>query len=385
MNKKQTGKNPIVTGEIVLAPKAVAEIHRSLELTPSAPLPATIQAELLPPILAGHTTPNVQAKVASFYLSIADIFELWISKRRSPHTQRSYRAGVMALVEFVGMAWPAEATKFLTITVADVQAWADYLADNFAAKTFSNRISAVASFYKFLQGVAGELRLPITVPNPAHSQFIARLAPDAEYETPSLTATRARQLMGMSSGDDPIAAQDRALLKTLLYTGIRVGTARRLRVADFHGESENPTLRIKEKGGKTRTIGIHFAAADAIQEHLTTSGMTSGVLFRSKRTGKGRLLSNQGMVESTMYCTIMNYLVRLPGAMVSEEVDGEEISYCRYSPRSLRATTATLLLEAKVDIRKVQQLLGHAHITTTQIYDKRRITTKQSASHDVPI
>ena len=86
-----------------------------------------------------------------------------------------------------------------------------------------------------------------------------------------------------------------------------------------------------------------------------------------------------------MYCTIMNYLVRLPGAMVSEEIDGEEMHYCRYSPHSLRATTATLLLEAKVDIRKVQQLLGHAHITTTQIYDKRRITTKQSASHDVPI
>ena len=81
----------------------------------------------------------------------------------------------------------------------------------------------------------------------------------------------------------------------------------------------------------------------------------------------------------------MDYLVKLPAAMVTEEVDGQEIAYCRYSPHTLRATTATLLLEAAVDIRKVQQLLGHAHITTTQIYDKRRITTKQSASHDVPI
>ncbi len=104
MNKKKTAKTRVLTGEIVLQPKVVAEIHRSLELTPSAPLPATIKTELLPPIIAGHTTPKVQAKVASFYLSIADIFELWISKRRSPHTQRSYRAGVMALVQFVGMA-----------------------------------------------------------------------------------------------------------------------------------------------------------------------------------------------------------------------------------------------------------------------------------------
>ncbi len=54
-------------------------------------------------------------------------------------------------------------------------------------------------------------------------------------------------------------------------------------------------------------------------------------------------------------------------------------------PHSLRATTATLLLDAGVDIRKVQELLGHRHITTTQIYDKRRRSTAESASHDVPI
>jgi site-specific recombinase XerD len=48
-------------------------------------------------------------------------------------------------------------------------------------------------------------------------------------------------------------------------------------------------------------------------------------------------------------------------------------------------TVATLLLDAGVDIRKVQELLGHRHVTTTQIYDKRRRTTKESASHDVPI
>jgi site-specific recombinase XerD len=51
-----------------------------------------------------------------------------------------------------------------------------------------------------------------------------------------------------------------------------------------------------------------------------------------------------------------------------------------YTTHPLRATTATLLLDAGVDIRKVQELLGHRHITTTQIYDKRRRTTKKSAS-----
>ena len=65
--------------------------------------------------------------------------------------------------------------------------------------------------------------------------------------------------------------------------------------------------------------------------------------------------------------------------------DGTEKTQCVYTPHSLRATTATLLLDAGVDIAKVQELLGHRHITTTQIYDKRRRTTAESASHDVPI
>ena len=92
------------------------------------------------------------------------------------------------------------------------------------------------------------------------------------------------------------------------------------------------------------------------------------------------------MDSVTMYRWIQRYLEGLPGA-VKEVVksDGSVRSICVYTPHSLRATTATLLLDAGVDITKVQHLLGHRHITTTQIYDKRRSSTSESASHDVPI
>jgi site-specific recombinase XerD len=91
-----------------------------------------------------------------------------------------------------------------------------------------------------------------------------------------------------------------------------------------------------------------------------------------------------------MYTLLQSYLVRLPGSMHEEEVlakDGstEKVSRCLYTPHSLRATTATLLLDAGVDIIKVKELLGHKHVTTTQIYDKRRRSLKEGASHDVPI
>ncbi len=78
-----------------------------------------------------------------------------------------------------------------------------------------------------------------------------------------------------------------------------------------------------------------------------------------------------------MYRVIVGYVAKLPG----EVKEGTRL----YSTHSLRATTATLLLDAGVDIRKVQGLLGHRHVTTTQIYDKRRRTNWGSASHDVPI
>lgn len=83
---------------------------------------------------------------------------------------------------------------------------------------------------------------------------------------------------------------------------------------------------------------------------------------------------------------IMSYLERLPGSVQESELpDGKKIARCVYSPHSVRATTATLLLDSGVPIESVQELLDHKHITTTQIYDKRRRAIRDSASHKMPI
>ena len=94
------------------------------------------------------------------------------------------------------------------------------------------------------------------------------------------------------------------------------------------------------------------------------------------------------MDEVTMRRLIDGYLSKLPGATRELELpDGTTKRERIYSPHSLRATTATLLLDAgvDVDITKVRDLLGHRHLTTTQIYDKRRRSHSESASHEVPI
>jgi integrase/recombinase XerC len=340
----------------------------------------------LPPVLAGSLTPDIRKRVEQFLLSVAGIFESWVTRRQSRHTQRAYRADVIAFVRFLGVAWPENAHKLLRASIKDVQAFRDLLLEQHAApKTINRRISSVSSFYKYLAAAAAELRLPITVPNPAHAQFIARQPADPREETRALTATRARQLMGMPAGDSLLDYRDRAILKFYLYSGARLATGCRLKVADFHQDGDEATIRLHEKGDKRRTIGLHYQAAQAISEYIERAGLTSGPLFRP-RFPRSTKLVDRAMDPVTMYRLIQSYLEGLPGAMRQVELaDGGKTEHCVYTPHSLRATTATLLLDAGVDIRKVQDLLGHRHITTTQIYDKRRRSTSESASHDVPI
>jgi site-specific recombinase XerD len=341
----------------------------------------------LPPVLAGRLTPEVRERVEGFYASVAGIFESWVNRRKSEHTRRAYREDVMAFVRFMGWTWPADSMELLRASIQDVQAFRDHLLTAGAApKTLNRRISSLSSFYKYLAGAAAELRLPITVPNLAHAQFIARESTDPRDERKALSATRARQLMGLPSGDTVLDARDRAILKFFLYSGARLGTGCRLKVSDFHQDGEQATIRLHEKGDKRRTIGLHYGAAEAITEYLHLAGIESGPLFRPRRNSRSEELANRPMDEVTMWRVVLSYLVRLPGSMREVTLpDGSAHQMCIYTPHSLRATTATLLLEAGVDIRKVQDLLGHRHITTTQIYDKRRRSTAESASHDVPI
>ena len=341
----------------------------------------------LPPVLAGADTPAVRAAVDGFYSSVAAIFEAWVQRRESPNTQRAYREDVLAFVSFMGWKWPDAATALLTVRVSDVLSYRDWLLQkNAAPKTINRRISSLSGFYKFLAGVAAEKRLPIMVGNPAHSQFIGRGATDPVDERKALSATRARQLMGMPVGDTVMASRDRAILKCFLYTGARLGTICRLKVSDFHQEGEEATLRLHEKGNKRRTIGLHYAAAEAIAEYVGKAALSGGPLFRPVRNSRSADLVNRHMTEVTLWRLVVGHLERLPSSMREVELpDGTRSEECIYTPHSLRATTATLLLDAGVDIAKVQELLGHRHITTTQIYDKRRRSTAESASHDVPI
>lgn len=186
--------------------------------------------------------------------------------------------------------------------------------------------------------------------------------------------------MSLPAGDSVIEVLDRAILATFLYCGVRIGTACRLTVNDFRDDADDPVLAIQEKGRakSKRRIGIHSHCAEAIREYLTVSEIDRGPVFRARLNSRSKKLGDKPISQPAMYRLLLDYLGQLRG---SKDADGT----CRYSPHSLRATTATLLDEAGVPIKRIQELLGHKDIRVTQQYIKLLRDTKKSASHDVPL
>ena len=210
------------------------------------------------------------------------------------------------------------------------------------------------------------MRLPVNIPNPAHSQFIARESGDPIDETQALSLAQARRLRTLPSGEDVLDYRDRAILDFYLYVGPRISTGCRLEVKDFTWEDFDPKIRINEKGDTRRTVGINPNAALSIRDYIQAAGLRSGPLFRARLNARSQRLGARAIAPTTMYYLLLAYLRQLPGALRDVELANGVIGQeCIYSPHSLRATTATLLLDAREDIRKVQELLGHKHVTTT--------------------
>ena len=207
-------------------------------------------------------------------------------------------------------------------------------------------------------------------------------APPRLLSSPSPVRTSSRVV----EKDDALAHRDRAAVWFYLYTGARIGTGCKIRVEDCRLEdAEDPYVLIEEKGKKKkrkRRIGIHHEGAEVLQVYLRVAGLTSGPLFRARHSYRSRKLSETAIEESTMYRMLQGYLEQLPRAMREvEHPDGTTKMRCDYTPHSLRATQADA---AGAPITAIQELLGHKQVKTTQVYIKRKRSTKESASHLLP-
>ncbi len=149
--------------------------------------------------------------------------------------------------------------------------------------------------------------------------------------------------------DDPRSIRDRALLEFLYATGARISEATGLDVDDLTLDGE-PAVLLDGKGGKQRIVPLGRYAAAALSAYLVRAGRpgrsVSPALFLNARGGR---LTRQG-------------------AWAVLRATAERANLSQVSPHTLRHSFATHMLDGGADIRVVQELLGHASVTTTQIY-----------------
>ena len=159
------------------------------------------------------------------------------------------------------------------------------------------------------------------------------------------------------AGDDLISLRDKAMLELLYSTGARVSELINLNALDISTTSNNgevsTTVKLKGKGGKERVVPIGSFAVKAVNDYLTRSRpsllkvSTQRALFLNQRGGRLSRQSAWNVVAASA-----------SRAGLVEQV----------TPHSMRHSFATHLLDGGADIRVVQELLGHASVTTTQIY-----------------
>jgi len=257
-------------------------------------------------------------------------------------------------------------TTVAEITAADVSAYlvalrtgsADHPA--LAASSAARAVVAARGWHKFL------LAEGVVAADPArdvHPPAPARRLPKA---LPVATITR---LLEAASGDDPRGLRDRAMLELLYATGARISEVVGLDVDDVDGLTRPVTpaeqrpvsvVRVRGKGSKERLVPVGSYAITALQAYLVrgrptlaaAGGRSAGALFLNNRGGRLSRQSAWQVLQDTA-----------ERAGISSGAAGVGVS-----PHTMRHSFATHLLEGGADVRSVQELLGHASVTTTQIY-----------------
>ncbi len=286
-----------------------------------------------------------------------DFFRYLATERTaSALTLRNYRAALQGFRDHQGAAF----VNWHDASTDDFRGWLfSMMKTNAARATIRLRFAAVRSFYKYLVHRRGYAKSPV-----ADLQL-----PKAERKLPVvLNVSQMEELLSLPQklqGEKPkiswLAARDTAILELFYSCGLRISELRMLDVKDIDFLSES--LRVMGKGSKERMIPIGGPALAALQRYRQAAAITQGVLFLSSRRTR--------ITQQAIDLLLKKYLQQssIPFAI---------------SPHKLRHSFATHLLDAGADLRSVQSLLGHASLSTTQIYThvtRERLRHAYDAAH----
>jgi tyrosine recombinase XerC len=266
---------------------------------------------------------------------------LEIERNASEHTILNYR---LDLEEFMGFAKDTEIEK---VDYLFVRKYLAHLKErDLTVRTVSRKLSSLRSFFKFLIK-DGFIKI-----NPTD----AIVSPKQEKHLPKfLTEEEAARLVEAPDTGTLKGLRDRAILETLYSTGMRVSELVAMREEDV--DFISGTVKAFGKGKKERMLPIGDRALRAIRNYLEKRNIEARAIFLNKNKKKLGVRGLRKMLDV--------YIAKIS---LKEHI----------SPHTLRHSFATHLLNRGADLRSVQELLGHANLSTTQIYT--HLTTEKLKS-----
>ncbi len=281
---------------------------------------------------------------------------LEVEKNASPYTVRNYTTDLNDFFLFLKSRGTA------TLRDIDRTVLRDYLSDlmerKFVKRSIARKLSAVRSFYRYM------VREEIVQTNPVKDTSSPRL----DRRLPEfLTAEEIARIIESPDLATPRGQRDRALLEMLYAAGLRVSEIVRLNIE--HITMDTREIRVWGKGSKERVTLIGEPAIKALNVYLAQ--------------GRKNLLSQ----KATNALFINRYGTRLTERSVQELLDryAQSAGITRkIHPHMVRHTFATHMLDGGADLRVVQELLGHASLSTTQIYthvSKSQVRRVYMSSH----
>ena len=215
----------------------------------------------------------------------------------------------------------------------------DLASEKLSSSSVSRIISALRGFYKFL---AFDKHIE---KNPAEDL----VAPQKGFYLPKfLNQAEIEQLLAVPDISGEIGLRDRAILETMYACGLRVSEVCDLKISDV--ELDAGILTCKGKGSKTRKVPLGKSAVEWLKRYLILRRKKENIELQNLFVSSlGSLISRQEIFKMVKYC-------------------GKKIGREDVSPHTLRHSFATHLIQNSADVRSVQQMLGHADISTTQIY-----------------
>lgn len=288
----------------------------------------------------------------------------WFANIDNSQTRRAYQNDLTEFIAFTGIDQPEQ---FRNITSAHLLAWRrDLEARTLSSATIRRKLAALSSLFDYLCEVNA------VTSNPVKGVKRPRMTTQ-ERKTPAIGNHQARSLLEAPDTTTLQGRRDRAILSTLLYHGLRRAELCLLAVGDIQERCGVKHLQVHGKGGKVRYVPLHPSTAECIDGYLHAAGHSAdktGALFRPVKNNMHRN-SRASITTDGVYKMLAGYAASL------------KIDVAGFGPHTLRATAATNALDHEADIAKVQEWLGHANITTTRIYDRRKMRPEDSPTFKI--